>query len=332
MFSTCAFCNAHLDGDGGPSGLAVGRRIAFDEWNGRLWVVCPRCARWNLAPLSDRLERIETLARTARQGELLAATDHVALFRWRRYELIRVGTPPRMELAGWRYGERLRTRGRARALVVVPLTVAAVGLVVAANVAAGGSFGFAIWNFGRLADGFYVGLVGRRPVRFQEPPICDHCGALLALQARHVQYTRLVPDARHDFGVLVRCPTCHREVALLTGADARAILRPGLAYLNLRRSSRQRADQAARVVGDAGGPDHLLRDIARREPTLRSLRPERQLALEMAVDERAELEELERQWRAAEEIAEIADGPLSTTPELERALLNLKGNGDQPSG
>jgi len=32
MYRTCAFCNSKLDGDGGPSGLGVGRRLAFDEW------------------------------------------------------------------------------------------------------------------------------------------------------------------------------------------------------------------------------------------------------------------------------------------------------------
>src|SRR2546425_2166371 len=68
MFSSCAFCNASFDGDGGPSGLGVGRRIAFDEWKGRLWVVCPRCSRWNLTPFDDRLERIEAVARAASQG------------------------------------------------------------------------------------------------------------------------------------------------------------------------------------------------------------------------------------------------------------------------
>ena len=66
MYRTCAFCNGKLDGDGGPSGLGVGRRLAFDEWRGRLWVICPKCTRWNLAPLEDRLERIEGLARVAR--------------------------------------------------------------------------------------------------------------------------------------------------------------------------------------------------------------------------------------------------------------------------
>ena len=86
----------------------MGRRIAFDEWKGRLWVVCPHCARWNLTPLDDRLERIEAVARAAAEGRLIASTEHVALIRWQRYAFVRVGRPPRVELAPWRYGERLR--------------------------------------------------------------------------------------------------------------------------------------------------------------------------------------------------------------------------------
>lgn len=333
MYTTCAFCSAKLDGDGGPSGLGVGRRIAFDEWKGRLWVVCPKCARWNLTPLDDRLERIEVVARTARDGHLLASTEQVSLLRWQHYDLIRVGKPPRVELAGWRYGERLRARSRERAKVVVPLAIAAVGLGLAANVAAGGSLGFMVWNFGRVADSIYVAMVGGRRVTLAEPPICDHCGTLLQLKAKHVQHARLVLDARHDHAVILSCPRCHHEAALLTGVDAQAALRQGLTYLNVRRSSRRRADDAARVVDGAGGPDRLIRDVARRELTLRSLRPERQLALEMAVDEQAEVEELERQWREAEEQAEIADGTLSTNTDLEEALRRLKRRaGDQPSG
>lgn len=332
MYRTCAFCNATLDGDGGPSGLGVGRRLAFDEWKARLWVVCPRCTRWNLTPLDDRLERIEALARAAAQARLLANTQQVALLRWERYDLIRVGKPPRVELAGWRYGERLAARNRERAKVVVPLTLAAVGLGIAANVALGGSFGFLAWNLGRSVDGIYVGLIGERRVRLVEPPICDHCGTVLRLKAKHVQHARVVPDAHKDLGVLVTCPSCHREAALLTGPDASALLRQGLAYLNLRRSGRRKAEDAARVVDEAGGADRLIRNVARRELTLRSLRPEGRLALEMAVDERDEVLELERQWRDAEEIAEIADGTLSTDAALEAEIKRLKDRGDQPSG
>ena len=53
----------------------------------------------------------------------------------------------------------------------------------------------------------------------------------------------------------------------------------------------------------------------------------------MAVDEQAEIRELERQWREAEEIAEIADGTLSSSAQLEEELRRLKGKeGDQPGG
>src|SRR6266498_4923528 len=194
MFRSCAFCNAPLDGDGGPSGLGVGRRLAFDEWRGRLWVVCSKCSRWNLTPLDDRLERIEAVARAAREGRVAAATDEVTLIRWQWYDFVRVGKPPRVELATWRYGERLRSRQRERMKVVVPLTVAAIGLGIAANVAAGGGFGVVIWNVHRLAAWFYLQLVGGRKVQLIEPPICAHCGSLMQLRARHVQFARVVPD------------------------------------------------------------------------------------------------------------------------------------------
>lgn len=332
MYTTCAFCNAALDGDGGPSGLGVGRRLAFDEWRGRLWVVCPKCARWNLTPLNDRLERIAALAAAARSARVMAASDQVALLRWRRYELIRVGRPPRVELASWRYGERLAARHRERAKVVVPLTLAAVGVGIAANVALGGSFGFFIWSMRDAGDWMYVQLVGRRRVPLVEPPICAHCGRVLTLRARHIQFARVIPDTRHEIGVLVSCPDCRREAALLVGPEAEAALRRGLAFLNVRRASRRRAADAARVVDRSGGPDRLIRDVARRELTLRSLQPERQLALEMAVDEQAELAQLEAQWREAEELAGIADGTLSPDPRIEEELRRLRQRRSQPSG
>src|SRR2546429_298371 len=146
MFRTCAFCNGKLDGDGGPTDLGVGRRLAFDEWKGRLWVICPRCSRWNLAPLDDRLERIEVLARAAGDGRVAAATDQVALVRWRGYDLVRVGKPRRLELATWRYGERLRARRQEQLKFVVPMTVAAVGLAVGGEVGAGGAVGGFLWG------------------------------------------------------------------------------------------------------------------------------------------------------------------------------------------
>ena len=333
MFRTCAFCNAPFDGDGGPSGLGIGRRLAFDEWKGRLWVVCSRCSRWNLTPFDDRLEHIEAVARAARDGRVAASTDQVSLIRWQRYDFVRVGKPPRIELATWRYGERLRTRQRERMQVVVPLTIAAIGLGIAANVAAGGGFGVVVWNLHRTIDWMYVRMVGRRKVVMTEPPICAHCGSLMRLRARHVQHARLVPDAHAEVAVVLSCPQCRQEGAQLTGTEAVQVLRQGLTYLNVTRSGRKRAEDAAREVDQVGGPEWLVRDVALRQATLRSLRPEQRLALEMAVDEQAEAQELERQWREAEEIADIADGTMSTSDEVEEELRRLKKRlGDQPSG
>jgi len=298
-----------------------------------LWVVCSRCSRWNLTPFDDRLERIEAVARAASQGRIAASTQQVALIRWERYDLVRVGKPPRVELATWRYGERLRNRQRERMKVVVPLTVAAIGLGIAANVAAGGGFGVVVWNVHRLADRFYVWLVGGRKVQLLEPPICAHCGSVMQLRARHVQYARIVPDRHEEMAVVLSCPKCRHEGTQLTGTDAIQVLRQGLTYMNLDKGGRRRAEDAAREVDQVGGADQLVRDIARHELTLRSLRAERGLALEMAVDERAEVEELERQWKEAEEIADIADGTLGTSTEIENELRRLKNlGGDQPSG
>jgi hypothetical protein len=333
MFRSCAFCNTPFDGDGGPSGLGVGRRIAFDEWKGRLWVVCSRCSRWNLTPFDDRLERIEAVARAAGLGRIAASTDQVALIRWQRYDFVRVGKPPRVELATWRYGERLRNRQRERMKIVVPLTVAAIGLGIAANVAAGGGFGVIVWNIHRAVDWMYLRIVGSRKVSLIESPICAHCGSIMQLRARHIQHARVVPDAHADMAVVLSCPHCRNEGAQLTGVEAVQVLRQGLTYINLVRGGRRRAEDAAREVDRVGGPELLLRDIARRELPLSALRPERGLAFEMAVDERAEVAELERQWREAEEIADIADGTLGSSTQVEEELRRLKNRQeDQPSG
>jgi len=333
MYRSCAFCNGTFTGDGGPSELGVGRRLAFDEWRGRLWVICPSCSRWNLAPIDDRLDRIEAVARVATQGLIVASTDQVSLIRWNGYDLVRVGRPPRLEYATWRYGERLKARRREELKYIVPLTVAAMGAAVAANVAAGGSVGVFVWQIPNLARSAFTGIVGWRQVKLEEPPICAHCGTLMTVRARHLSQARLVTDVHARMGLLLICAKCGYEGAQLEGPDAQVALRRGLTYLNLAKAGKQRAEDAARIVDGAGGADALVHGMAQQSLTLRTLRPDRRLALEMAVDEQAEVEELERQWRIAEETAAIADGTLSTDVEIEEEMKRLKQKGpDQPNG
>ena len=59
MYSTCLFCAGSLGRNDVIERLPVGRRVAFDPSKGRLWVVCPRCARWNLTPFEERWEALE---------------------------------------------------------------------------------------------------------------------------------------------------------------------------------------------------------------------------------------------------------------------------------
>ena len=333
MYSTCAFCNGAFGGDGGSTGLTVGRRFAFDEWRGRLWVICGSCSRWNLAPIDNRLERIEAVARAAAEGHVVASTEQVSLIRAGAYDYVRVGKPPRIEYATWRYGERIKARRREQLKYVVPLSVAAVGAAIAINVAAGGSMGVFVWQIPNLGRNLYTGIVGFRAVKLDETPVCAHCGTIMTVRARHLARARLVSDRHGRMGLLLIYPKCKREGAQLEGTDAQVALRRGLTYLNLAKSGKQRAADAARIVEGAGGPDQLVHGMSRESLLLRTLRPDRRLALEMAVDEQAEVEELEREWKVAEETAAIADGTLSTTAELEEEMSRLKGKlPNQPDG
>lgn len=331
MFTSCAFCAGEIGGDGGASGLGVGRRFAFDGWKSRAWVICQRCARWNLTPFDERLEVIAALDRMAAGGRVAATTEQVALIRVGPYDVVRVGQPPRVEMATWRYGERIKARQREKMKVVVPVAIAVVGLTVAVNIAAGGSMGAFMGQIPNLSNSIYMGIVGNRKIPI-ESPICARCGSVMVLRNRHVKEARLQRGSRTDLALLLMCRRCKGEGALLEGTDAQAALRGGLTYQNLRRSSKlkKKASEAATQVDAYGGAELFLARQAMREAKVGTYKGAEALALEMAIDEQLELRELEQQWHAAEEIADIADN-LLVDPAVEEALKRLKEKG-QPDG
>ena len=108
MFTACLFCHADLGANHFLSAFPVGRRLAFDARKGRLWVICPRCARWNLTPLEERWEAIDQAERLFRGTRLRMSTDNVGLAQFRGvFELVRIGPALLPEIASWRYGTRL---------------------------------------------------------------------------------------------------------------------------------------------------------------------------------------------------------------------------------
>jgi hypothetical protein len=330
MYTTCAFCAGSLGGDGGASGLGVGRRLAFDSWRSRAWVICQRCSRWNLTPLDTRLDTIALLERMAAAGRVAASSGQVTLVRAGPHDLVRIGRPQRVEMATWRYGERIKAREKERMKVIVPVTAAAIGVAVVVDVVAGGSIGFMIGQIPNIGESVYTSMVANRKVPI-EPPVCDRCGSVMVLKAKHLQHARLTHTSHQDLALLLSCPRCRTYGAQIAGDDAERALRAGLTFVNLKKGKKikRKAEEAAGFLERHGGPERFVQVTARIEKDIKSLAGTEALALEMAVDEWAEIHELERQWREAEELAQIADN-LLTDPAVEARLRQMRG--DQPTG
>src|SRR4051812_40800272 len=113
MYSTCLFCQARLGKNEVIESFSIGRRLAFDAEKGRLWVICGKCARWNLTPLEERWEAVEECERAFSGTRMRVSTDNVGLARLSDgLELVRIGRPQRPEFAAWRYGDQFGRRRR----------------------------------------------------------------------------------------------------------------------------------------------------------------------------------------------------------------------------
>lgn len=131
MYSTCLHCTRDLGSNDVLETLPIGRRVAFDAAQGRLWVVCRSCAKWNLVPFDTRLETIDACERIFRETRTRFSTENIGLARARDgMDLVRIGVPQRPEFASWRYGAQYRRRRR------VNLAIAGAGLIAtsAANI------------------------------------------------------------------------------------------------------------------------------------------------------------------------------------------------------
>jgi hypothetical protein len=140
VYSTCLFCHASLGANEVIEHFSIGRRLAFDAAKGRLWVVCSKCAGWNLTPLEERWEAIEECERRFRGTRLRVSTDHIGLTKLNEgLELVRIGSALRPEFALWRYGQRLVQR---RWRTAATATVTGGGLVLGALYSTLGHLGF----------------------------------------------------------------------------------------------------------------------------------------------------------------------------------------------
>lgn len=316
MFSTCIFCHASLGANPVIEPFPVGRRLAFDPARGRLWVVCMRCERWNLSPLDERWEAIEDCERKFRATRLRLSTDNIGLARVADgVTLVRIGQPLRPELAAWRYGDQFGRRRRFR--VAQPgAGVTAIGATLAGGAAAGG-VALAITQWGRaLFYGSPSAIVARIPI-----------GNGIVAPVRRGDLERLAVrggTTATDWALCVRYASSRSNTppVELEGAAAQRAAAMLLPVVNRFGGSRAQIADAVRVLEEAVTPLGVFALTVRQQDhaLVLPLPVPVRLALEMAAHEErerraleGELAELEREWREAEEIAEIADNLLLPT-------------------
>src|ERR1019366_8103848 len=118
VYSTCLQCTKDLGTNDVLETLPIGRRVAFDPAQGRLWVVCRSCGKWNLVPFDTRLESIDDCERIFRDTRTRYSTENIGLARVREgLDLVRIGAPQLPEFASWRYGAQYKRRRRQTLMI-----------------------------------------------------------------------------------------------------------------------------------------------------------------------------------------------------------------------
>ena len=330
VFSTCCFCDAPLGANDAIEHFPVGRRLAFDGERGRLWAVCPRCGRWNLAPIEERWEALEACERAYRSATKRVSTDNIALARLKDgTDLVRIGRPLLPEYAAWRYGDVIATRHRH-------FRQTRIGSV-SSQLAGLGALG-AVLAFGLHPATYFVPMtvalgweVSRD--RRARPALATSLPARRALArrlARHPGRSRFARGADGAWQIEVTPSTWKlmREpgapAAVIAGAEARAVFPPLLVALAPWGGARRDIEAAVEVVERAPDLETVFdRFVESRQPHGTRANgavdtAAAQFAFEMALsedDERralaGDLGTLYARWQEAERVARIADQHLS---------------------
>jgi hypothetical protein len=343
MYTTCLFCHARLGGNDVIEQFPVGRRLAFDAARGRLWVVCFTCGRWNLSPLEERWEALETCERLFRATRVRVTTTHIGLARLGDgCELVRIGAPLRPEFAGWRYGRRFARR-RTRTQIVMAGAVAGAVISAGASAVAFAPLVVPLLSMGPIPVLLMPGLttvlgtipvVGALALRdyARDDRVLGHLvrnDRLLTVRAKHARAAelrvydgeadRVSLDVPHDTGWAHFDGLAAMQAASTLLAGANRFGAPASQVQEAVGRVEELGDaasylRAASTLGGARGTRMVsLLNLWRRIGTLH-LSSTECLALEMALNEESErralegeLALLEAAWREAEEIGRVAD-------------------------
>lgn len=337
MYATCMFCNKSLGTNEVVEHFPVGRRLAFDSARGRLWVVCRKCERWNLTPLEERWEAVETCERLFRETRVRVSTSHVGLAKHREgLELVRIGEPMREEFAAWRYGDQFGRRRKRAIMYGVGGAVVLGGLVVGG--VATGAIGAGL--LGQSGNFVNLWMNGRTRVKLRTDG-----GRVIKLKNPDLLGTRLRPTG-HGSGFRLEVRKGKKK-EWFEGAEAERHVGLIVPAMNRMGGKEKTIQAAVSEIEAVGHPDAYLADVVEGDrfrdkkgvPGYINKMPEpTRLALEMSLHEEqerraldGELWKLERAWEEAEEIAAISDDLL--LPEGARDFIEShRAVGAEPSG
>jgi hypothetical protein len=362
VYSTCLFCHTDLGRNECVEHFPVGRRLAFDSANGRFWVICASCKRWNLSPLEERWDAMDECERLFEGTRLRMSTDNIGLARvGEGTELVRVGGAQRPEMAAWRFGAQLAARRRQYRWLVAGGVIAIGGFY--AGAAAAGASAFAFQGIWRLAQRGYeraTRLLLPTPAHSTLDPDApssrwaadrgqpqteaqvEQTVRTPRVESKHVKGTRIWLGPEHDV-LEVTVPVIGRRLVEYRGQGAESVLPKLVAKFNRwggRKTDERMAVEMLTTVADDRAPD-LATGVLRRYMG-RSLAAKKlgeygavtALALEMALQEQREREllagellDLEFAWKEAEELARIAD--TLTPTSVDQALAKLKARMDR---
>lgn len=297
--------------------------------------MCPICYRWNLVPIEERWEAVESCERLFGASQQRVSTGQIGLAYHRSgLSLVRIGSPDSEdELAYWRFGQMVRSRARRS------MFIGGVGAILATAGAFGTLAGVAALGglSGVVNLGFMFGMT--RPVT--RVRVSEKKTRLL--RRAHIGALRVVHRAPGEFDTWVRDGS--GDIAVTDDQLAHVLLR-SLPHLN-RDGSPEELRMAREALHAAPSPDHFVRSVlsdpnwmrrALKKPRAASgktagyvvqMPRHLRLAVEMALNTeresaamRGELRVLEIAWREAEELARISDNllpPQGWTRLLERA-------------
>jgi hypothetical protein len=339
MYRNCIFCSGDLGRNEALETFPVGRSVAFDARRGRLWAVCPRCGRWNLAPLEERWEAVERAEQRFQEARKRVHSENVGLARLEEgTRLIRIGAALPGEFAAWRYGRKLRRRLRRSLALMAGAAAIGLGAVsgsAAAVVALPLGYGWILTE----------GLLHRRRTR-EVLHLLGDGDDRRPLRRIDVARVTLGLGDNDELAATVHRRRNALRADMLTGAEARSFLARMLPGINRWGGSAQAVRVAMELIERTGSPATFLRargregisvrlpEVGSSSLDLRQLfgltRSTRRgagdangsevhpllvsLALEIALSEESErraldgeLRGLTDRWREAEEIASIAD-------------------------